>query len=75
MLFPLVTKLLPLVSLAATVAAAPAPAEAIDKAAGQNCESEFAQCLRLRMSTDACHETVCSKYDNKVPLFSCSQST
>lgn len=73
MLLPSVTKLLPFVLLGATVTAATAPVEAIDNAAVQDCESDFAQCLRSRMSTDACQETVCSKYDNEVHFPSYNQ--
>jgi hypothetical protein len=72
MLLPPVTKLLHLVSLAVTVTAAPAPALAIDKAAIRNCESDYARCLRLRMSLNYCHETVCNMYNNEVRLISSS---
>jgi hypothetical protein len=66
MLLPTVTKLLPLASLAVTITAAPAPALAIDNAAVRNCESDYVRCLRLRMSLDYCHETVCNMYNNEV---------
>jgi hypothetical protein len=72
MLLPPVPKLLLLVSLAAGVTAAPAPALAIDNTAMRNCESDYARCLRLRMSLDYCHETVCNMYNNEVHLISSS---
>ncbi|KAF3033818.1 hypothetical protein E8E12_003875 [Didymella heteroderae] len=64
MLLPSVTELLPLVLLAATVTATPAPTSAIDATAVQSCESDYARCLRLRMSIEHCHKTVCNKYNN-----------
>ncbi|KAF3049971.1 hypothetical protein E8E11_005497 [Didymella keratinophila] len=65
MLLPTVTKLLPLTSLAVTVTTAPAPALVVANAAVRNCESDYARCLRLRMSLDYCHETVCNMYNNE----------
>lgn len=72
MFLPHVTKLLPLISLVVTVTAAPAPAVAIVDAAVRDCESDYAHCLRLRMSLDYCQETVCNSYNNEVNLLSSS---
>ena len=75
MFLPHITKLLPLVSLAVTVTAAPAPALAIVNAAVGDCESDYARCLRLRMDLEYCQQTVCNIYNNEVHMLSPSNGS